>query len=313
MRCLIIGGCTGGAVAPTKRLKLGVGRNDTPPPIWMHKDLDRGEYGQLTTSFAIIDEDVAFLIDNGLGVQITADAIQQAGLKQVAMFQSHYHYDHIEGMHLNPLLYRSDSPLTQFFCPRVGGVVPDQLWNERLLNTSHWPIAPKCQTSIYGFEPRVSLVVFERDIATLFQNHPGGSCGYRFRLSNKTSVVIATDVELSKAYHQENFTRFVDGADLLVVECQLRQDEYTGKVGVMDSSAIPMIGWGHSTPEMILASLKRCSEAPKSVLVTHHDSRRDQTDLRKFEDELRRALSGVVKDSSFLCEAQDINLNRLES
>ncbi|TSC82127.1 MAG: putative beta-lactamase domain-containing protein [Parcubacteria group bacterium Gr01-1014_20] len=313
MRCLIVGGCTGGAVAPARRLKLGVSRSDTPPQIWMQRDLDRGEFGQLTTSFAIIDEDVAFLIDNGLGVQITGDAIQQAEPKQVAMFQSHYHYDHIEGMHLNPLLYRPDSPLTQFFCPKVGGVVPNQLWNERLLNTSHWPIAPKCQTSIYDFKPGASLVVFDRDILTSLQNHPGESCGYRIQLSDKKSIVIATDVELSSAYHQKNFARFVDGADFLVVECQLREGEYLGKVGVMDSPATPMIGWGHSTPEMILASLERCSEVPKSVFVTHHDSRRDQTDLRNFEGEFRSALLPLGIDCSFLYEAQDVDLDELES
>lgn len=315
MRCLIIGGCTGGAVAPKRQLVLAEGKNNTPSWVWMTRELDRSHFGYLTTSFAIIDEDVAFLIDNGLGVQIAANAIAQTKPKQVVILQTHYHFDHIEGMHLNPLLYQPDSPITHFFGPNTGDVMWGAwtVWKQRLCSKPFWPISPRSTPTVSGFNPGESLGVASRKISTILQNHPGGSCGYRIPLSNGKVIVIATDIELASEDDQQRFARFVDGVDFLVVECQLRQDEYLGKVGVMQSGALPMIGWGHSTPEMILASLGRCKNTPRSVFATHHDSRRDQVDLRKFESEFRSALSPLALDCSFLYEAQDIDLDELES
>lgn len=313
---LIVGGCTGGAVAPRVCLKLDDGRSDTPPRIWLEKEFDRDRFGQLTTSFAVIDKDVAFLIDNGLGVQIAADAILQSGVKSVVMLQSHYHYDHIEGMHLNPMLYMPNGPLTHFVAPKLAGVDPKRFWTERLLNTAHWPITPKCSVQTISFEPGADLDIYGREVETLLQNHPGGSCGYRIPLSDGESIVIATDIELAGEVDQKNFAKFIYGSTYLVVDCQLRRSEYIGRVGVMGSRATPMVGWGHSTPEMIVSALEYCDAPPEFIFATHHDSRRNWDDIIEFNGEFDRALGDYITTEkgdpwSFLYEAQVIDLRSL--
>ena len=123
----------------------------------------------------------------------------------------------------------------------------------------------------YGGEP---FQIGEATISATYLNHPGMALGYRVSHGGR-SVVYATDnepyrytldhlarrAEAGREFGgrlDEEFVRFVAGADLYIGEAQYTDEEYPAK-----------IGWGHSS---LSATVEVALKAQvKRLALFHHD------------------------------------------
>ena len=141
-------------------------------------------------------------------------------------------------------------------------------------------------------------------ITTAYLNHPGMNLGYRVAHSGKT-LVYATDNEPYRVTLDrlglrgaagrdfgrrldEEFIRFVEGADLYIGEAQYTDEEYPRR-----------IGWGHSsvsaTVEAALAS------RVASLALFHHDPMHDDATVAGMADAARRLIA--ARGSAMHCFA----------
>ena len=148
---------------------------------------------------------------------------------------------------------------------------------------------------IEEFSPGDRLDV-SRGIDTLLLKHPGEAAAFRIRLPHG-DVVIATDDELIDPEHCLQWAKFVSGSAILYVDVQYRDAEYGGKAGIGGGPAMSRVGWGHSSPEMVLEALSLCEKAPSTILIGHHDPSRSDEDLRAFEKEVQEHFKTALPNS----------------
>lgn len=280
----MIGGCTG-TKSPNTGQRATIGPNGLPRPIPLH----RADFGTHTSSFAICVDGCGIFFDNGTGIGNVQAALNAAGVAEVYGFNSHIHLDHIEAFQHNFLLYNFDKRnlIKKFYLPILDGKSPNPAGDvlTQSFSGGRWPVSPK-DVPLGFFTPGEHVECGKLTVKTFLQNHPdGGSAAFRIRVGNKR-VVIATDNEVVGEDFQKAYAWFVNGADILYADIQYSQDEYDGKVGIAGARPGSKAGWGHSTPEMILAALEYCSHKPKLILAGHHDATRDEVDLLTFEKRL---------------------------
>lgn len=301
---ILIGGCAGGLISSPYKFR----RTDSGSVQPFQTRLRA--FGSLTSSYLIVHERVAIIVDNGLGVFPIADFVLGEDLDFIHVVQTHYHFDHMEAFHMNPIFYQQRIPW-KVWLPHLNPTVTKEYYLQFLraqFNSIYWPIGPKEELDPIFLGPKSDARMSGIFVKTLPLVHPGGSFGYRFELSNGKAVVISTDCELADEAFREEYARFVSGCEILIQDVQFRDEEYCGQVGVGGSNPQSAVGWGHSTPSMLVQALGCCDLPPKVVIATHHDSRRDSEDLSAFQSEFFRTLTSVCEDGWLACEGRFIPL-----
>jgi phosphoribosyl 1,2-cyclic phosphodiesterase len=256
--------------------------------------MPRPLYGHNTTSFGLAVGEALILVDNGTGAKNVARFALSMGATRGYVLQTHYHKDHTEGIATNPLLMKRDF-IEGIYSPRLGTTTLAAPY-AREFEVSNWPVSPATfgvEHTFHDFKPGETLSVGGMRFRTFPLPHPGGCVSYRIE-TERGDVVIATDLEISEPEDQARFAEFVSGAAVLYIDCQFRDAEYRGEVGICGGPALSRVGWGHSTPSMIRATLAKAKVLPKQVLLGHHDPQRTDNDLRAFEDEACAELASVA-------------------
>ena len=187
------------------------------------------------------------MVDLGSGVSnLFPYFLNEAGNKQLAVFVTHFHLDHLIGLVVLPNLNGAKTEIR--IAARVHGDFEIEDVVNNLIKPPYWPLGIRAMSNAVEFEnlpdrhgaaPRMV-----GDIAVRWcpQQHPGGSTAYRFdECSTGESVVVATDVEW-QASTEEQKSDFIalctecGPLDLLVMDGQFQQSEYS-----------KFTGWGHST------------------------------------------------------------------
>ena len=118
------------------------------------------------------------------------------------------------------------------------------------------------------------------EVAAYRTRHPGYACGYRIRVGEATAVYIP-DNELGDAPDPawyRGLVEFVGGADLLLHDAMLSDDEY-----------VLRRGWGHST---FAQAVRLAEEAGVRRLgLFHHAPDRSDAELEAIAAGLRRGLA----------------------
>jgi phosphoribosyl 1,2-cyclic phosphodiesterase len=276
MFSLIIGGCSGSS-APF---------------------VSRPTFGHLTTSFGLLDKEnrIGIVIDNGTGVQIVSQRMIDAGVERTWILQTHFHHDHIEGLHLNKLLF--GNTVQAIVAPNLGGPDFGEIFAKHF-NPHSWPVSPGTSDVRHNFQyffPDEDLKIGGMEISTMLLNHPGGSVGYRFHFGIGADVVIATDNELvvgGKTDRIRRYAEFVQGADLLIADIQYTEVNYSGEDGIGDTKPVSRDGWGHSTPDMMALAAREKPGFPP-VLITHHDPNRTDAGIFLFALDASRKMGSTV-------------------
>lgn len=215
---------------------------DLASPSAIDAYLDRSEhswtYGGNTSCVEVSFGDTIFVLDAGTGIRALGGALKGEGRdknSQIHLFFTHFHWDHICGFPFFLPIYQPGREI---------GVWSGRSDSERLLSLqmgdAHFPVKwnnlpskiscrqlPEGQaTEIAGAQVRILPLI-----------HPDKAYGYRIDHAG-SSVVYLTDTEVSKNPDKvaESYAKFVEGADLVIVDAMYGFLDYHDH-----------INFGHST------------------------------------------------------------------
>ncbi|MEM7444028.1 MAG: MBL fold metallo-hydrolase [Pseudomonadota bacterium] len=194
-------------------------------------------FGGNTSCFEIRVGEEVLVIDGGSGLMNLGHKLLREGRRDVKVFFTHTHWDHICGI---PFFAPAYSPDTQvhFY---AGHLVPQSNLESVLVNMMMKPLFPvpldvfrSCQFNDFEcgkpLEPLPGVL-----LKTCWLNHPNGACGFRIEHGGK-SICIITDTEHRKGELDEGIVDFCRNTDIMVYDAMFTDDEYERHVG-----------WGHST------------------------------------------------------------------
>jgi phosphoribosyl 1,2-cyclic phosphodiesterase len=234
---------------------------------------DYVRYGGNTTCFAVVSDDTLLaFIDAGTGLV----SRRGTGLElpaSVAIFLTHYHWDHIQGISMLDELWRGacDIHVWGHGDPRatlVGAIRPP--W---------FPVAIEDVSSIHYSEMTGPVGLGGVTVSSFPVNHPQGAIGYRIDGPHR-SVGIVTDHE-SEESADAGIRQSLVGIDTLVHDAQyLRSESTTHR------------GWGHST----------CDDAVRmgtalgvsDLVLTSHDPSRTDGVIDEMVERIQDSFPGTI-------------------
>lgn len=243
-------------------------------------------YGSDTTSVLIEGCDgTRLMLDLGTGARALGQRMIRDHALQLTVLLSHFHLDHLSGLPMLPLMYRSDCSI-EFASPRHGGFDVEQVLSQ-LLEQPYWPLQMEDLASTRHFirledaggDPMKRGGLEIRWCPT---HHEGGSTAYRVdEPATGESVVFATDVEWPKSSvaEREMLTRLLRNpgpAGLLLMDAQYTPAEYDDHRS-----------WGHSSWKNAVDVAR---EIPVGKLwLTHHEPSRTDDALDQIATAVRAA------------------------
>ncbi len=155
--------------------------------------------------------------------------------KELHIFFTHFHYDHIQGL---PFLPQAFNPAVEvhFYSPLDG---LQKTLSEQMRHP-YFPITMEDKMSgnlHFHTLPAEGIELYGRQIRWKELNHPGRAFGYRIDENGKSFGYI-TDVELRERDFERSRSNasFFDGLDAMIIDAQYTLDE-----------AIEKYDWGHSS------------------------------------------------------------------
>jgi CheY-like chemotaxis protein len=213
-----------------------------------------------------------FIFDAGTGIKELSNHIlaeEQLPYK-AKIFISHPHYDHINGIPYFMPLYMKGNDF-EFLGSDQGSVTLKQYLSDQM-DSVYFPVTMSEFSSTVKFRSLTeeSFMIDDIKIETLLLNHPGRCLGYRLDYKGKIFCYI-TDNELYlktdvKHYNEEEVNRlirFINEADVLIIDATYTDEEYVEK-----------IGWGHSP----LTNVVEIADKAKVKLLCLHHHDPDQSD-----------------------------------
>lgn len=215
---------------------------DLASPAAIDAYLDRSEhawtYGGNTSCVEVACDDALFVLDAGTGIRALGGALKAEGRDKTAKINllfSHFHWDHICGFPFFLPIYqpgreigvwsgRSDSE--RLLSLQMGDAHFPVKWNNLPSKITCRQLPEDAATEIAGAQVRILPLI-----------HPDRAYGYRIDHQG-ASVVYLTDTEVSKHPDKvaESYARFVEGADLVIVDAMYGFLDYHDH-----------INFGHST------------------------------------------------------------------
>jgi ribonuclease BN (tRNA processing enzyme) len=183
---------------------------------------------------------------------------------RTAMFWSHLHWDHIQGVPFFTPAFVKGVELA-LYGPGTDGGDALRAALDKQMQPPQFPVtlaAMGAQMDFYDAPSGSCFAVNEAIVKTVGLDHPNGCMGYRVE-GDGASVVFFTDVEVKPGTMPDHMVEFASGADLLIMDGQYTPSEYDGVIGPSKK------GWGHSTM-MDAARLARAAGV-KNLALTHHD------------------------------------------
>ena len=205
------------------------------------------EHGGDTSCVEVIDGDRSIILDAGTGIRDLGNEIlknHQGGRKEIVLFLSHFHIDHLCGLPFFRPLYQPGMNL-RIYGPKGFGkslrAILASFFSQEFFPVPLSKLPAKLNLNLLG-EQTVDCPPFR--IASFFINHPGRTLGYVVT-SGKRRIAYLCDHEPVLQYrhlkkgtadgYQRRLARRLQGMDLLIHDAQFTDHQY------------PLYkGWGHS-------------------------------------------------------------------
>ena len=242
-------------------------------------------YGGNTSCVEVIVEgDAAVVLDAGTGIRGLGLDLVRRGTRQIHLFLSHLHLDHLEGLRFFAPLW--DAGVTvEVWGPRS----PVEALRDRIMRAFSPPLFP------LDFRDLPARVTFHDlpgepwrgqgiSISSALVLHPGPTVGFRVETPT-SSIAYLPDHEPVLAGIAGRPIDWISGgglahdADVLLHDSQYLDDEYAAK-----------IGWGHSSVDDAVA-FGRAVRARRLVLF-HHEPERSDDGLELLEGRARELDAG---------------------
>lgn len=238
----------------------------TPVDFWRDLPFDLKFVAGSDTTCVTVRSDLGevLVLDLGTGSRNVGDELvgeyfQSKSKREVPIFITHTHWDHIQGLPFFKPVYFPDFTL-KFYSPYPN-------LKERLIKqqeSEFFPVgfeATGSQKEFNLFYPG-DVLQFSNDLKVECHplRHPGGSFAYKFTQKDGRVFIFATDAEFTGQDAQliQDYSHFFEGADLLVLDTQYTLDESFSK-----------FDWGHTSYTMAV----NCANTwrVKNLVLTHHE------------------------------------------
>lgn len=232
----------------------------------------------------------ALVLDAGTGMRPLGVQMTQDGIKQIHVFLTHLHMDHLQGLGFFRPLFAPDAEVhvwgppspVQPLAERISTYMSPPLFPVRVADipcTLTFHDAPTEAVAIGGLTVRASLVT-----------HQGPTVGYRVEEDGK-SIVYLPDHEPGVAGLdlREQPTDWISGhdlaheADVLLHDAQYGDEEYQRHAG-----------WGHSAIGHVVAFAQKADV--RRLVLFHHDPYHTDAELAALNDDACRLWGGDGKE-----------------
>ncbi|MHC1751038.1 MBL fold metallo-hydrolase [Humidesulfovibrio sp.] len=238
------------------------------------------------------------ILDAGTGIRALGLALAKSRPVRCAVFITHTHWDHIQGLPFFVPLFVPGSrvaihgPFDPVGLKDIRGVLEGQM------AYPYFPVSSaelKADISYQTLSEGQSVRVGEATVSAILMNHPVISLGYKVQCGGKALFFTGDHEDYANIYkpddplHEEYqglieerrqaLADFLRGVDVLVADAMYTDAELPAKTG-----------WGHSCPAAC-ARLARLAGIPRLIL-THFDPTRDDEALLRFEQDARAAHQG---------------------
>lgn len=225
----------------------------------------RMKYGTNTSCVMVEAGKQIIILDMGSGLVRLCEDIKKLDntrMKNIHIFLSHYHYDHIEGF---PFYKPPKDSISTIWAEGRNGYSPQALL-AGFMHTPYFPVTPDIYNGkvFYRELKENEKITLSNDICihTMHLNHPGGVTGYRLNFKNK-SLVYLLDYEHNEEDAQK-VVSFCKYANLVIYDAFFTEQEYDNYKG-----------WGHST-HIKGIELAEKANVEKLVLAHHANWRSDK-------------------------------------
>lgn len=205
---------------------------------------ETARYGGNTSSVELRCDGRLLILDAGSGIRSLGNDLQREfGNEPIHadVLISHAHWDHIQGFPFFSPAYSDRNRIrvwqSQRFTPQLGLALRGQM------QSLHFPIGLEQMRGLIGIEELdpESMRLGPYTIRTIALNHPGGCIGFRIE-TPYGSIAYFPDHEpfrkptgnRSDLQRQHELINFLNRTDLLILDTQYTEEEYTRHMG-----------WGH--------------------------------------------------------------------
>ncbi|MCP5106323.1 MAG: MBL fold metallo-hydrolase [bacterium] len=264
-----------------------------------------GKYGGNTASILIEKGDKIVILDAGTGIIRIGNYLKECKphIKQVDLFLTHLHVDHIQGIPFFEPVFDKDFRINIYSDNHKNKKLSFQPTVYSLFAQPLSPISKKGIKAALNFipldtgEPRPLVIEKNFTVEYLKENdHPlAGVLIYKITVNGRR-VVYATDVE-SPGGFDGNYLEFIRDADILIHDSHFFDDDYF-------SIESPKKGYGHSTVSMATANARKCGV--KKLYLFHYCPDYTDEDVEKMLEQARRQF----KHTCLSEESKKISLRR---
>jgi len=244
---------------------------------------DPTQFGTQTCCVQVEAEGRHLVFDAGTGIVPLGNRLIAQGVREIDLFLSHPHYDHVMGLFYFAPFHYPDVHIRIHSAPSQDG----QDCRAILASLLRPPFHP---VGLEKFRARVDYLTFQPGavlrpspgtlIATHPLHHPGGAVAFRVEARGR-SLVYATDHEHEPGLRDPALERFLAGADILVFDTTFTDAE------------MPLFkGYGHASHEEGVRLAKQAGIG--RLVLFHHSHKRADADLLRIEREARHLLPGAI-------------------
>lgn len=226
------------------------------------------------------EESPIIICDAGSGIRPAGLDIMGEEGKEICIFISHTHWDHIMGFPFFVPAYAKGYNIKVFGChPEM-----EKRFQYQQTDT-HFPITLDMMASNIEFvqmKPGESVLVGETKVTPVAQEHPGDSFSYVFENKGK-KLIYATDSSYEYLGEMKTGENLYTGADAFIFDAMYSFGDY-----------IDRLDWGHSSS---LFGADFCaSEDIKRLVLFHHEPQYDDKTLSKLARKTKKHIKNNHPD-----------------
>lgn len=238
-----------------------------------HQDLL--DYGNHTTCVVVENKESNIIIDAGFGIGYYSQYLKPRG-NTFHLLLTHFHWDHIQGFqYFFPIFIPSN--VINIYTPFPEDQVREIL--DIYFDGSYGPFdglsSIPADFRVHQMKAPVTIDSLNVDFHKL--NHTNLTYGYKISGDDGTVACLFDHDVRSDKKNNDNLIKWAQGTDLVIHDAMFTEEEYQERSD-----------WGHSTFDD--ACRNGVAINAESILLTHHDPRRVDTELSQIEQKLKRTM-----------------------
>ncbi|HEX8046746.1 MBL fold metallo-hydrolase [Rhizobium sp.] len=239
-------------------------------------------YGGNTSCIELRHDGRRIIFDAGTGAREAAAALAKDGVREVDIFFTHSHYDHMIGLPFFKPIYDPGVSVDLWSGHLAGKTTTRQLIGQ-FMRPPWFPVEPDICRATMGFrdfaagdtlKPHPGIVIHTAKL-----NHPGGCVGYRIEWGGRI-IALVYDTEHVNGHMDEAALSLMAGADLAIYDTTYTEEEMS-----------KYQGFGHSTWQEGVRLAKEAGA--KRLALFHHAQWRTDKDLDDMQRDARESFPGA--------------------